>query len=156
MVGHHRLMSSSVIASALRLRSSRQAEQQVEERALRLLEKLGLSAFAETNASELAMGSQKLLEIARALMASPKLLMLDEPAAGLNDNETAELAEVLMAVKNAGITVVLVEHNMPLVMSVSDQVIVIDSGSMIAAGRPEEIQADERVIEAYLGQEVAA
>lgn len=156
LVGHHRHMRSSVIGSALRLPGSRRAEAEVRARAFRLIEKLGLAAFADVNAVELPMGSQKLLEIARALMASPKLLLLDEPAAGLNDSETAELADVLIAVREAGITVMLVEHNMALVMSVSDQVIVLDSGSLIAAGNPQAVQADPLVIEAYLGTEVAA
>lgn len=156
MIGHHRLTRSSVIGSALRLPGSQRAEAEVRDRARLLIEKLRLGAFAQVNAADLPMGSQKLLEIARALMANPRVLLLDEPAAGLNDAETSELAEVLVAIQEAGITVLLVEHNMPLVMSVSDQVIVIDSGTVVSIGRPEEVQADERVIEAYLGKEVAA
>jgi branched-chain amino acid transport system ATP-binding protein len=98
------------------------------------------------------MGGQKLLEVVRALMSQPRLLLLDEPAAGLNDAETAELAELLRAVRDAGISVVVVEHNMSLVMGVADQVIVLDAGSVVASGSPREIQQDARVIAAYVGQ----
>ena len=99
------------------------------------------------------MGAQKLLEVVRALMAQPKLLCLDEPAAGLNDTETQELANLLRAIRTLGIPVLLVEHNMSLVMNVADQVIVMDSGAIIARGTPSEIQQNSRVIEAYLGRE---
>ena len=100
------------------------------------------------------MGSQKLLEVVRALMAEPRLLLLDEPAAGLNDSETAELAELLRAVRDAGTTVMVVEHNMALVMGVADEVVVLDAGAVVTVGTPAQIQADPRVIAAYVGEEV--
>ena len=99
------------------------------------------------------MGAQKLLEVCRALMARPQLLLLDEPAAGLNDAETAELAALLCAIRDFGLTILLVEHNMSLVMDVADQVIVLDLGQLLAQGTPRQIQGDRRVIEAYLGVE---
>jgi branched-chain amino acid transport system ATP-binding protein len=102
------------------------------------------------------MGVQKLLEVIRALMARPRLLLLDEPAAGLNDSETAELAALLRAIRGSGITVMVVEHNMSLVMGVADQVIVLDAGCIVASGTPREIQRNPRVIEAYVGQAEAA
>jgi branched-chain amino acid transport system ATP-binding protein len=99
------------------------------------------------------MGAQKLLEVVRALMAQPKLLCLDEPAAGLNDTETQELANLLRAIRSLGIPVLIVEHNMSLVMNVADRIVVIDSGAIIANGTPLEVQNNSRVIEAYLGRE---
>jgi branched-chain amino acid transport system ATP-binding protein len=102
------------------------------------------------------MGSQKLLEVVRALMARPRLLLLDEPAAGLNDSETAELASLLRAVRDSGVTVIVVEHNMSLVMGVADQVMVLDAGSLVASGTPSEIRRNARVIEAYVGQSEVA
>jgi len=102
------------------------------------------------------MGAQKLLEVVRALMAQPRLLLLDEPAAGLNDTETAELAALLRAIRESGITVLVVEHNMSLVMNVADRIVVLETGSVIASGTPDAIQKNQRVITAYLGAEVAA
>ena len=99
------------------------------------------------------MGAQKLLEVVRALMARPRMLLLDEPAAGLNDSETAELASLLRAVRNSGVTVMVVEHNMSLVMGVADQVMVLDAGTLVASGSPQEIRQNARVIEAYVGQD---
>jgi branched-chain amino acid transport system ATP-binding protein len=112
-----------------------------------------LSAFGGMQATDLPMGAQKLLEVVRALMAQPKLLCLDEPAAGLNDTETADLANLLRAIRSLGIPVLIVEHNMSLVMNVADHIVVIDSGNLIAAGSAAEIQTNTRVIEAYLGSE---
>ena len=130
-----------------------------EERALRrhgeaLLALVGLARFRDIAATALPLGAQKLLEASRALMARPRLLLLDEPAAGLNDAETAELAALLSAVRDTGLTILLVEHNMSLVMDVADQVIVLDLGQLLAQGTPRQIQGDRRVIDAYLGVEV--
>jgi branched-chain amino acid transport system ATP-binding protein len=102
------------------------------------------------------MGVQKLLEVMRALMTRPRMLLLDEPAAGLNDSETAELATLLRAVRNSGVTVMVVEHNMSLVMGVADRVIVLDAGNLVASGSPQEIRRNARVIEAYVGQDEVA
>ena len=113
----------------------------------------GLAPFRDAAATDLPMGGQKLLEVVRALMAEPRLLLLDEPAAGLNDAETADLAELLRAVRDSGVTVMVVEHNMSLVMGVADEVIVLDAGSIVAQGSPREIQRNARVIAAYVGQE---
>jgi branched-chain amino acid transport system ATP-binding protein len=134
---------------------ARREEHELEERADALLDLAGLAAFRDAAATDLPMGAQKLLEVIRALMARPRVVLLDEPAAGLNDAETAELASLLRAVRDSGITVAVVEHNMSLVMGVADQVIVLDLGAVIASGTPDEIQRNPRVIEAYVGQGAA-
>jgi branched-chain amino acid transport system ATP-binding protein len=153
MVGGHRHASHSLASEMLWLSAARSEERRILHRAEEMLELVGLAAFRDTHATELPMGAQKLLEVVRALMAQPKLLCLDEPAAGLNDTETAELASLLRAIRTLGIPVLLVEHNMSLVMNVADHVVVIESGSIIDRGTPSEIQWDSRVIEAYLGRE---
>jgi branched-chain amino acid transport system ATP-binding protein len=153
MVGGHRLALHSGASQTLWLSSARSEERRMLRRAEEMLELVGLAAFRDTHATELPMGAQKLLEVVRALMAQPKLLCLDEPAAGLNDTETQELANLLRAIRTLGIPVLIVEHNMSLVMNVADQVVVIDSGAIIAAGTPAEIQGNKQVIEAYLGRE---
>jgi len=113
---------------------------------------VGLSAYIGHDADAMPYGALKRLEIARALAANPEVLMLDEPAAGLNDHETAELAVLLRAICNAGTSIMVVEHNMSLVMGVADRVFVLDAGRLIASGSPEEIQRNQKVIEAYLGR----
>jgi branched-chain amino acid transport system ATP-binding protein len=153
MVGSHRLSRHSLPSQSLWLSPARDEERALRRRAEEMLELVGLSAFAETHATELPMGAQKLLEVVRALMAQPKLLCLDEPAAGLNDTETQELANLLRAIRSLGIPVVIVEHNMSLVMNVADRIVVLDSGAIIATGTPSEVQSNSRVIEAYLGRE---
>src|ERR1700732_616555 len=153
MVGAHRLASHSGASQTLWLPAARDEERRMLGRAEEMLELVGLAPFKDTHATELPMGAQKLLEVVRALMAQPKLLCLDEPAAGLNDTETQELANLLRAIRTLGIPVLIVEHNMSLVMNVADQVVVIDSGAIIAKGTPAEIQNNKQVIEAYLGRE---
>jgi len=153
MVGGHRLASHSGASQTFWLPGARSEERRMLHRSEEMLELVGLAPFRNTHATELPMGAQKLLEVVRALMAQPKLLCLDEPAAGLNDTETQELANLLRAIRTLGIPVLLVEHNMSLVMNVADQVVVIDSGAIIAKGTPAAIQKDKLVIEAYLGRE---
>jgi len=153
MVGGHQLGRHSFSGQALWLGGARDEERRLRRRAGEMLELVGLSSFAEAHATELPMGAQKLLEVVRALMAQPKLLCLDEPAAGLNDTETQELANLLRAIRSLGIPVLLVEHNMSLVMNVADRIVVMDSGAIIATGTPVGVQNNSRVIEAYLGRE---
>jgi branched-chain amino acid transport system ATP-binding protein len=156
MAGAHRLVRASGFGQMLWLPGARREEAAIAARAEALLALLGLAAFRDTPATSLPIGAQKLIELGRALMARPRLLLLDEPAAGLNDAETAELGALLRAVRDSGVTIMVVEHNMSLVMDIADAVVVLDLGAVIAQGRPAEIQADRRVIEAYLGAEVAA
>jgi branched-chain amino acid transport system ATP-binding protein len=153
LAGAHMHLGVPTWKHMLWFKSAWREEQVLAAKVDRLLELVGLAVFRDAAATDLPMGAQKMLEVVRALMAEPRLLLLDEPAAGLNDAETADLAELLRAVRDSGVTVIVVEHNMSLVMGVADQVVVLDAGSIVAAGSPREIQQDKRVIAAYVGAE---
>ncbi|MCC6610107.1 MAG: ABC transporter ATP-binding protein [Burkholderiales bacterium] len=155
LAGAHLHVRASAWRQMLWLPGARGEERELVRRADALLDLTGLLPFRDAAATDLPMGAQKLLEVVRALMARPRVVLLDEPAAGLNDAETAELGSLLRAVRASGVTVVVVEHNMSLVMGVADQVIVLDTGAVVAAGTPAEIQKNPRVIEAYVGKEAA-
>jgi len=155
LAGAHLHVTVPAWRQMLWLGSARREEAHLAAKAEALLDLVGLAPFRNAAATDLPMGGQKLLEVVRALMAEPRLLLLDEPAAGLNDAETADLAELLRAVRDSGVTVMVVEHNMSLVMGVADEVIVLDAGTIVARGSPREIQRNERVIAAYVGQETA-
>ena len=144
--------SSANLAAVILGTAAAQREQaQMRENAARLLDFVGLMDKAELPAESLAYGQQKLLELARALATEPKVLLLDEPAAGMNRSETAELMRRISAIRDRGVTILLVEHNMRLVMDISDRITVMDFGQKIAEGSPDAIRNDGRVIEAYLG-----
>jgi branched-chain amino acid transport system ATP-binding protein len=153
LVGAHRHIRRHAVKQMLWLASARREERELTVRADAFLDLAGLARFRDDAATDLPMGSQKLLEVVRALMARPRLLLLDEPAAGLNDRETVELASLLRAIRDCGVTVMVVEHNMSLVMGLADQVIVLDAGTLVAAGTPQDIRQNARVIEAYIGQD---
>ena len=153
MVGAQARQPAGFLQAAFRLPAPRAEERAAREEAERLLRQVGIAEWAETPALDLPAGIRRLVEIARALATRPRLLLLDEPAAGLNASETVELVHTLRRVRDSGVTVVVVEHDMGLVMEVSDEIIVLDRGRKIAEGPPLLIQKDPAVIAAYLGEE---
>jgi len=154
MLGAHLHTRSGVLAGMLGL--TRRADVALRKTALALMEFVGVGAYADAHATQLSFGVLKRLEIARALASKPRLLLLDEPAAGLNESETHEITELIRNIAQTGTTVVLVEHDMKMVMKISDHILVLDQGRKLAEGTAQQVRANPQVIAAYLGTEDAA
>lgn len=151
MVGAHLRLNQNLFASMLRLPSVRRADAACRDEAAQLMEFVGVGRHVEDEAGQMSYGALKRLEIARALAAKPKVLLLDEPAAGLNHTETGEIEALIRKVAQSGVTVVLVEHDMKLVMNLSDHILVLDYGKKLAEGTAAEVRANPDVVAAYLG-----
>ena len=157
MIGRHQCLKSSILSSVLHTKKNREEEQQVLQDSYDILKKIGLEQFTNELASNLPYGAQRRLEIARAMATEPFLLLLDEPAAGMNPQETNQLVDLILRLrKEEDISILLIEHDMSLVMTLSERIYVVDYGKMIAQGSPQEIKNNPEVIKAYLGEDIDA
>jgi ABC-type branched-subunit amino acid transport system ATPase component len=155
-IGRHCRARSNFFTSVFRTVSQRKEEKEITHKALEALDFVNLRSKASFVASNLPYGEQRMLEIARALATEPELLLLDEPAAGMNPNETDQLMKLIRRIRDLGISILLIEHDMRVIMRISDHIFVLDHGKSIAEGKPEEVKSNPRVVEAYLGSEYAA
>lgn len=155
MVGAHLHIARGFLSSLLCLPHLRRSEKETRIHAVELMRFVGLGVYIDSDANSMPFGALKRLEIARALASRPKLLLLDEPAAGLNPTERAEIAAVIRKIAETGMTVILVEHDMKMVMGLSDHIVALDHGRKIAEGTPQEIRSNPEVIRAYLGEQAA-
>ncbi len=156
MIGRHCRTKATVLGAVFRNRATRDEEQSILETSYAILEKVGLEQYVNEFANNLPYGAQRRLEVARALATEPLLLLLDEPAAGMNPQETIELEKLIKEISSEGQSILLIEHDMTLVMSLSDRIFVMDYGKKIAEGTPVEIRENPAVIKAYLGEDVDA
>ncbi|OIK08970.1 ABC transporter ATP-binding protein [Bacillus sp. MUM 116] len=153
MSGLHIRTKSNVLSTLFNPRKTKKEEEWVRKEVKRLLSFVGLEGKEEIRASDLSYGEQRKLEIARALATNPAILLLDEPAAGMNHSEKNELKQLIYSIRDSGTTVVIIEHDMQLIMDISDWIIVLHYGELLVEGLPEDIKKDPRVIESYLGEE---
>jgi len=156
MIGRHCRTNAFILGALLRDKKTLREEEEIIQTSYEILEKIGLSSFVNEFAKNLPYGAQRRLEIARALATEPVLLLLDEPAAGMNPQETIELVNLIQEIADEGQSILLIEHDMKLVMSLSERIFVMDYGKKIAQGTPAEIRSNPAVIKAYLGEEVDA
>lgn len=152
MIGLHTKSRSGILSSALKFPTAIREERRIRQKALECLEFAGIAEHAAETADNLPFGKCRLLEIARAMALDPAIVLLDEPAAGLNARETADLGQLIERIRGTGVTVVLVEHDMELVMDICDSILVLNLGEKLAEGTPLEIQENQKVITAYLGE----
>jgi branched-chain amino acid transport system ATP-binding protein len=152
MVGLHTRSTSGILSCAFKLPGHLREEREIRERSRHWLDFVGIPDLADVEAGNLPFGKGRLLEIARALALEPRIILMDEPAAGLNSHETVELARLIQRIRESGITIAIVEHDMELVMDICDAILVLNLGRKLAAGTPREIQENQAVIDAYLGE----
>jgi len=155
MIGRHIRTRAGFVQAMLRLPGARREEREIREKSMDILKLLGIDDLAGQESSSLPFGKQRIVEFARALATEPVLLLLDEPAAGLNIYETAHISDMITTIRERGVTVLVIEHDMSLVMNISDEITVLSSGKKIAEGVPSEIQRNPEVIRVYLGEEDA-
>jgi branched-chain amino acid transport system ATP-binding protein len=155
MVGRHIRGRAGFVAGMLNLPWTQREDREMREHALEIMAFLGIAQFADTEATSLSYGQQRIVELARALAAEPALLLLDEPAAGLNMRETVDMAKLITKIRDRGVTVLIVEHDMQLVMNISDEIVVLSYGEKIADDLPLAVQKDPHVIRVYLGEDDA-
>ncbi|HJP20263.1 MAG: ABC transporter ATP-binding protein [Alphaproteobacteria bacterium] len=153
MLGRHGRSRAEFLASGFRLPWARREEHELRARALDYLEQVGLADERDRLASELPLGQQRYLEVARALASEPRLLLLDEPTAGLNDTETEAFRTMVLRIRDGGVTLLVIEHHMRFIMSLCDEIVVLNFGRLIESGTPDKVQRSEAVIEAYLGRD---
>ncbi len=156
MVGRHLRTRSGFLRGMLHLPSTRREEEAARDRALEVMQFLGIAGLADQDATSLAYGQQRAVELARALACDPRMMLLDEPAAGLNHRETSDLARLIARIRQRGVTVLLVEHDMSLVMGISDEVVVLSYGEKIADAEPQAVQKNPEVVRVYLGEDAEA
>jgi branched-chain amino acid transport system ATP-binding protein len=152
MVGRHILTRTGFLGAGLRLPGMREEEKRTQNKAMEVLARIGLDHRASEMAENLPFGEQRLLELARAIATEPELILLDEPVSGLNEAEKTAMVDLLSRLRQEGINLLMVDHDMDLIMNISDEVLVLDRGQKIAEGTPREVQNDEVVIQAYLGE----
>ncbi len=155
MVGCHSRSRAGFIAGMLNLPFTWREEEEIRKKSIELMDFLGIEGLASSEASSLSYGQQRAVELARALASGPTMLLLDEPAAGLNMRETADTAKLIVKVRDLGITVLIVEHDMSLVMNISDELVVLSYGEKIADGTPRAVQGNPEVVRVYLGEDNA-
>ena len=155
MIGRHTKSKAGIAAGTFNLPRTHKEEKHIRERSMAILDMLDITHLAHVDAQSLAFGQQRHVELARALAGEPTLLLLDEPAAGLNIHETEHLGELIQKIRSLGITILLVEHDMSLVMTISDEIVVLSFGEVIAEGKPREVQKNQEVIRVYLGEDHA-